>query len=71
MKKNRHLFEIASLILAIVILVGCAANPAATPQPTGPVKSTVLEQRLVCPKHRCSKSDSGQVQPGIQGKNRS
>ena len=51
MKKNRHLFEIVSLILAIVILVGCTAKPAATPQPTGPVKSAVLEQRLVCPKH--------------------
>jgi ABC-type glycerol-3-phosphate transport system substrate-binding protein len=38
MKKNRHLFEFVSLILAIVILVGCAAKPAATPQPTGPVK---------------------------------
>jgi uncharacterized lipoprotein YajG len=38
MKKNHHLFEIVSLILAIVILVGCTAKPAATPQPTGPVK---------------------------------
>jgi fructooligosaccharide transport system substrate-binding protein len=38
MKKNRHLFEIASLILAIVILMGCAAQPTAAPQPTGPVK---------------------------------
>src|SRR6185436_3527926 len=38
MKKNRHLFEIVSLILAIVILMGCTAKPAATPQPTGPVK---------------------------------
>ena len=38
MKKNRHLFEIASLILAIMILVGCAANPLPHPQPTGLVK---------------------------------
>ena len=38
MKKNRLLFETFSLILAIVLLMGCAAQPTAAPQPTGPVK---------------------------------
>jgi ABC-type glycerol-3-phosphate transport system substrate-binding protein len=38
MKKNLRLFEIVSMVLAIVILAGCAAQPTAAPEPTGPVK---------------------------------
>jgi ABC-type glycerol-3-phosphate transport system substrate-binding protein len=44
MKKNRHLFEIVSLILAIMILVGCGAKPTAAPQPTEVPPSAAPEQ---------------------------
>ena len=44
MKKNRHLFEIVSLILAIMILVGCGAKPTAAPQPTEVPPSGAPEQ---------------------------
>ena len=58
MKKNRPVFEILSLILAIVILVGCTAKPTAAPQPTEAPKLAHLNnlprRQLLKPRLKCN-----------------